>query len=234
MTRINQEKSISGIWVAFLAMTALFSSCQKDYYYDSGLQNGVYNESSLEVLEAQPFFFDSLVQVIHLAAMDDLMNDSSITFFAPTDHSIYKAMSFLNAEMHNKFEDSLRLEDVPAEVWRKFLTRYIFRGKYMLKDITRRDASQLNVYPGMNLESWDGYIMNLGVLFSDYEGTKDVGPRQITITDIGDLADPVKITANVATSDMQTRNGIVHVLDDSHDFGFSVFAFEALVEEYIQ
>lgn len=230
---MNLEKRSSCILGVLLVMITIFSSCRKDYYYDSGLQNGLYSESGLALLGKQPFFFDSVVKVIHLAGMDNIISDSTITFFAPTNHSIYKAMNALNTDMHNKFEDSLRLEDVPQEVWQRFLSRYIFRGKYMLKDITRRDPSQLNVYPGMNLESWDGYIMNLGVLFSDYEGTKDVGPRRVTITDIGDLANPVKITAVVATSDMQVKNGIIHVLDDSHDFGFSVIAFKSLVDEYI-
>lgn len=233
MTITCQKKTISGIWLAFIAIAGFLTSCKKDYYRDSGLQNGIYAQSSLAVLEAQPFFFDSLVTIIHLAAMEDLVSDSTTTFFAPTDHSIYKAMSFINTEMHSQFEDSLRLEDIPAEVWQKFLSHYIFRGKYLLKDIPRRDPTQLNVYPGMNLESWDGYIMNLGVLFSDYAGTKDVGPRRVTITDIGDLANPVNITVNVATSDMQTNNGIIHVLADSHDFGFSVAAFSTLVKQYL-
>lgn len=230
---MNPGKVSSHTLVVLLGMIVIFSSCRKDYYYDSGLQKGVYAESVLTVLQKQPFFFDSVVKVIHLAAMDNIISDSAITFFAPTDHSIYKAMNALNTDMHNSFQDSLHLEDVPQEVWQRFLSRYIFRGKYMLKDITRRDPSQLNVYPGMNLESWDNYIMNLGVVFSDYEGTKDVGPRRVTITDIGDLANPVKITAVVATSDMQTKNGIIHVLDDSHDFGFSIVGFKTLVEEYI-
>lgn len=220
--------------VFLLIACGIFTSCQKHYYDDTGLQNGVYNESSLEFLQQQPFFFDSVVTVIHLAGMDQILSDSTITFFSPTNHAIARTMDIVNSVRHSNFEDSLRLEDVPQEVWRKFLSRYVFRGKYMLKDIARRDPAQLNVYPGMNMESYDGYIMNLGVLFSDYNDTKDVGPRQVTITDIGDLANPVGITNNVATSDLQTKNGIIHVLDDLHFFGFSSGNFAQVVEQYVQ
>ena len=219
--------------LAILLLAGTFTACKKDYYKDSGLQKGVYSESALAFLQERPFFFDSLVTVIHLAGMDSVLEDSTITFFAPTNQAIAKAMNQINSERYSNFQDSLRLQDIPQEIWRKFLSHYIFREKYMLKDIARGDPSQLNVYPGMNLESWDGYIMNLGVVFSDYNGTKDVGPRQVTITDIGDLANPNNITSNVATSDLQTKNGIIHVLDDNHEFGFSVINFASVVSQYI-
>ena len=219
--------------LAILLLAGTFTACKKDYYEDSGLQKGVYSESTLAFLQEQPFFFDSVVTVIHLAGMDSVLEDSTITFFAPTNHAIAKAMNQINSERYSNFKDSLRLQDIPQEIWRKFLSRYIFREKNMLKDIARRNPSQLNVYPGMNLESWDGYIMNLGVVFSNYNGTKDVGPRQVTITDIGDLANPNNITSNVATSDLQTKNGIIYVLDDNHEFGFSVFNFASVVNQYI-
>ncbi len=229
----RSKKIYSGFAIMLLLVIGLFSSCQKDYYEDSGLQNGIYTISTLDFLTKDTFFFDSVVTIIHLADIDHIMADSTITFFSPTDHAIARAMDQLNSERYENFEDSLTLADIPGEVWRKFLFRYIFRGKYMLKDIARRDPIQLDVYPGMNMESWNGYIMNLGVLFSDYEGTKDVGPRTLTLTDIGNLANPKMRTSNVATSDLQTKNGVIHVLDDNHEFGFSASDFVNIVKQYI-
>ena len=230
---MNPNKNLT-YFLAILFFAATFAACKKDYYEDSGLQKGIYSESSLAFLQQRSFFFDSLVTVIQLAGMDPVLEDSSITFFAPTNHAIAKAMNQINKERNSNFKDSLRLQDIPQEIWRKFISHYTFREKYMLKDIARRDPSQLNVYSGMNLESWDGYIMNLGVVFSNYSSTKDVGPRKVTITDIGDLAKPNNVTSSIATSDLQTKNGIIHVLDDNHEFGFSVLKFAALVNQYIQ
>lgn len=219
-----------GGWL--LLMVVLVSACKKEYYDDSGLQKGIYPVSSFDHLNSQPFFFDSLITIIKLAGLEKELKDSTVTFFAPTDFSILKAMNGVNAQRHNDFKDSLRLQDIPADVWRTFLSRYIFRDKYMLKDIARRDPLQLNIFPGMNMESLDGYIMNIGVEFSDYAGTRDVGPRRVTITNMGDLASPAFNTNNVATSDMQTKTGIIHVLDANHTFGFGFFG--DLVAEYIQ
>src|SRR5690625_3356996 len=121
MLRKKTYQSI--IFIALMALSAL-SACNKDYYEDSGLQIGMFKESGLSFLKEKPFYFDSLVVIIHLAELDQVLEDSSITFFAPTDHSIAKTMNGLNAVRHEKFEDSLTLEDIPKEVWRKFLNRY--------------------------------------------------------------------------------------------------------------
>lgn len=220
----------------FLAFvfTLSLASCSKDYYQDSGLQSGVYKGTSFEFLNEKPFFFDTLVNVIELAEMKPVISDSTVTFFAPTNNAIRKAMNALNANRYNDFKDSLKLSDVPAEVWRKFLSRYIIREKFMLKDIPRRDLSQPSVYPGMNIESFDGYIMNLGVEFSDYNGTKDVGPRKVMFSSVGELGAPDNITTGVATSDIQTSNGIIHILNEDHVFAFDVSSFVKTVEDYIE
>lgn len=217
-----------------LLIALVLLSCQKDYYRDSGLQKGVYTISSYEFLQTQPFFFDTLVQVIKLAGLESELRDSTNTFYAPTDHAIQKAMNVIHAVRYNDFKDTLRLEEVPGEVWRKYLSRYIIRDKYMLKDITRYDPLQRKLYGGMNIESLDGYIMHQGVIFSDYSGTKDVGPRKLVFTSIGDLASPFYMESQVATSDLQTKNGIVHVLDDNHVWGFNASDFAETVQEYIK
>jgi uncharacterized surface protein with fasciclin (FAS1) repeats len=219
-------------WLLLIAVVLL--SCKKEYYRDSGLQKGVYPISSYEFLQTQPFFFDTLVQVIRLAGLENELRDSTVTFYAPTDHAIQKAMNFIHAIRYDDFKDTLRLDEVPGEVWRKYLSRYIIHDKYMLKDILRYDPLQKKLYGGMNIESLDGYIMHQGVVFSDYNGTKDVGPRTLKFSMIGDLSQPFWWESTVATSDLQTKNGIVHVLDDNHFFGFQSGDFVTTVLEYIK
>ncbi|CAL1519832.1 fasciclin domain-containing protein [Chitinophaga sp. MM2321] len=217
-----------------LALAVWLTACKKDYYNDTGLQKGVFPGSSYEFLQSQPYFFDTVATVIQLAGLENVLRDSTITFFAPTDYSVQMAMAIVNSDRHANFKDSLQLADIPSEVWRKYLSRYIFRDKFMLKDIPRFMSSQPEVYPGMNMESWQGYIMNLGVLFSDYNGTRDVGPRQVMIADMGSLDNPVYNISLVATSDLQTKNGVIHVLDANHQLGFNPFDFAATVREYLQ
>lgn len=234
MTATQSLKRTGWLMGLLLLLAAGFSACKKDYYKDSGLQQGKFAGSSFEYLQTKPYYFDTLVTIVQLAGLESVLRDSSVTFFAPTDYSVKVAMNIINAERYNQFQDSLKLQEVPGEVWRKFLSRYIFRDKYMLKDVPRYDPDQRELYPGMNMESWQGYVMNLGVMFSDYNGTHDVGPRSLLLRDIGDLGNPQNVSAQIASSDMQTRNGIVHVLNSDHILGFNPFAFASLVKEYLK
>jgi uncharacterized surface protein with fasciclin (FAS1) repeats len=218
-----------------VALMVLALSCKKDdYYKDSGKQIGVYDIGAYDFLKARPYFFDTLVNIIDSAGLQEVLQKESVTFFAPTNNAIKKAMDVLNSARYAQDLDSIYIRDIPGDIWKRFLSHYIFRGRYMLKDIARRDKLQLPVFPGQNMESYNGYIMNLGVQFSDYNSTKDVGPRTVVITAIGDLANPVNITNLVATSDLQCKNEVVHVLDADHYFGFDPFAFTQAVMDYWQ
>lgn len=218
-----------------LLAAVLLGACKKEgYYKNGGLQNGQLDMNSYQFLQSKPVYFDSVVAIIDAAGMKDMLSKNNVTFFAPHNYSLLKAMNLLNSVRYNKNQDSLHIEDIPGEIWQKFLLRYTFTGKYLLKDIARRDIRMLQVYPGQYLESAGGYLMNLGVQFSDYSGTKDVGPRQVQITDVGDFSNPANITANVGSSDIQTTNGVVQVLDGNHGFGFNMMAFVTAVQDYFQ
>lgn len=227
------KKHILSILPGLLALF-LLAACKKDYYQDGGLQKGKLDISSYAYLQSQPVYFDSVVTIINAAGLQDMLSKENVTFFAPHNFAILKAMNLLNAARYAQNQDSLHLEDIPGDIWRQFLLRYTFRDKYMLKDIARRDGEMLQVYPGQYMETVNGYIMNLGVQFSDYSGTKDVGPRQVQITDIGDFTNPVNITGIVGSSDIQTTNGVVHVLNGEHTFSFNAMAFVRAVQDYFQ
>lgn len=235
MITAKQLPAKTGSLILLLLILAVsFSACKKEYYNDSGLQQGRFAGSSFEYLQSKPYFFDTLVTIVKLAGLESVLRDSTVTFFAPGDYSVKKTMDVINTERYQNFQDSLTLTEVPAEIWRKYLSRYIFRDKYMLKDVPRFLYAELDLYPGMNIESWEGYVMNMGVQFSDYNGTRDVGPRTLMLMDVGTLEHPANIVSIVASSDMQTNNGVVHVLNTDHVLGFDSQAFAALVKEYLK
>jgi len=75
--------------------------------------------------------------------------------------------------------------------------------------------------------------MNVGVVYGDANGVKYVGPRQILYSYIYDITVSDLKNAYVATSDIQPKNGVVHVLRmTDHDFGFDrrLFALKAIEE----
>ena len=63
----------------FLFMT----SCSKDdYYQDGGIAQAEFDGSILAYLETKPVLFDSIVQVIKLAGLEETFQQEEFTFFA--------------------------------------------------------------------------------------------------------------------------------------------------------
>lgn len=215
---------------ALLVITA-FSACQKesDYYLESGLANPYFEGSVMDYLHAKPFYFDSVAQVANLAGMDSILANDSVTFFAPTDRSILRLVERTNDELYRLRYDTIQtLQDVPANIWRKYLSRYIFHGINKLKDYPQVDYSRRANYPGQGYISWDGTPMNIGVIYHDVNGVEYAGYRQLSIAYIRDLSDPTDNweVAEVASCNILTNNGVVHVLSDEHTyFGFSESEF---------
>ena len=205
------------------------SACKKDYYLDSGLANPYFKGNVVDYLNAQPFYFDSVAAVVKLSGMEDIFKSDTITFFAPTDHSIQNLVVLCNSALYSSGYDTIRtLQDIPPEIWRKYLSIYLFHGANQLKDYPQIDYNILVNYPGQTYYSWDMQPMNIGVVYNDEQGVKYVGYRQLSISYIPDAAAPMSgwTTSYVASCNILTDNGVVHVLNDGHTFfGFDVNKF---------
>lgn len=215
-----------GFLVAAAVLLVGLSACQKekDYYLDSGLANPYFKGSVVDYLQSKPFYFDSVSNIIQLAGMDSIFRTDTVTFFAPTDRSVLRLIEQTNNDLYYGGYDTIRaLTDVPASLWRKYLTRYLFHGANHLKDYPQIDYDLLNSYPGQGYLSWDRTPMNIGVIYNDVNDVKYAGYRQLSIAYIPDISEPTSnwILALVASSDIQTNNGTVQVLSDAHQyFGF--------------
>ena len=225
MRRLTPTKS----FLLPLLLVVLFAgnSCQKEnsYFKNSGLANPYFKGSIVDYLDANPFYFDSVALVVRLAGLDSVVAGDTVTFFAPTDRSIMRLVKFLNAALYQFQYDTIRtLSDVPENIWRKYLGRYIFHGANQLRDYPQIDYDLRVTYPGQAYLSWNKTPMNIGVVYNDQNGVKYVGYRQLSISYIPDVSNPMNfwITAFVASSNILTDNGVVHVLSDDHTyFGFS-------------
>lgn len=205
------------------------SSCQKDYYKDSGIHDPHYNGTVLDYLKSRPDLFDTLVQVIHLAGMDDVFQHNTITFFAPADSSIEKSLDLLNMQLYMEGEDTVsELSQISPEVWRAELSLYLFEGKHLLDDYPQLDINAKPAFPGQYYTSYDGRSMNIGVIYYDAGGVQYAGYRQLVISYIPSLSSPLDAwyTTQVASVNIQPTNGVIHALRYSdHFFGFSVMDF---------
>lgn len=224
-----KKYTLQGTLLLVIALTG-FSSCKKDnYYLDSGLANPYFDGTVVDYLNAKPFYFDSVAAIVKLAGMEDIFTSDTVTFFAPTDYSIQNLIKATNSSLYSGGFDTIRtLQDVPPEIWRKYLSIYLFHGANQLKDYPQIDYSLLINFPGQTYYSWDNQPMNIGVIYNSDNGVKYVGYRQLSISYIPDAAAPTAnwSTSLVASCNILTKNGVVHVLSANHAvFGFGAGKF---------
>lgn len=218
--------------LTFLLLGLIFiSSCSKDdYYEDGGLAEAEFDGSILEYLETKPVLFDSIVEVIKLAGLEETFLHEEFTFFAPSDPDIKSLIGesrrygLNNSLFYSGLDTIENLADIDSAIWRKHLLKYMFTGKKRLEDYPQIDFSLLNTYPGQNYLSFAGNVTNIGVEFQDvvqYDGAgneisrlKYKGYRQLYLTYYPDESDPDRyLSYPVSTSDIQPTNGVIHVLN---------------------
>lgn len=202
----------------------MLSACNKDkYFYDTGVHKAEFNGSVLDYLKSKPMYFDTLVNIINLAGMNDVYAKENITFFAPPNSLIGKSVKALNTYLKVNGRDTVsQLGQVKPEVWREMLALYTFKGRYRLKDYPQLDLMSILAFPGQgytgygNLEESQNRTMNIGVVHNDAAGVKYAGYRQLVLSYIPDFSKPLELTqlnsAQVASSDIAPTNGIIHVL----------------------
>lgn len=222
--------------LVFTCLAMLTQACKKDYYVDGGRANPHYNGTIYDYLTEKKLYFDTIKQIIDLAGMKDMMTSDTITFFAPTDDVIRVAMNDLNAERYATMKDSVKLSDLGPEVWRKFLSMYILKGKRVAGTFPRVNPENISAFPGINYIMLDGYILNIGLEYTSYNGVEAVGPRILTVTDV--TFDPTNFRNNprvrVVSSDIQPKNGVIHALNISHYFGFRRYEFTRIAGDYLK
>jgi len=224
---MNLIKTLKTGIFGLLTIFFLVHCSDNSYLQDGGTSNPHYDGTVLDYLNSRPDYFTKLVEIIHLTGMEDVFTDSTITFFAPTDYSIDKSLTFLNSYLYHAGNDTVSdLSQISADVWKNYLTLYLIHDKYLLKDIPQMDTTAMNVYGGQAYVSYNGRPMNIGVVYHDENGVKYAGYRQLFYSYIYDFTTNDLINAHVATSDIQPTNGVVHVLRFyDHYFGFNVNNF---------
>jgi hypothetical protein len=208
------------------------SGCKKDEYFENtGTHTANFPGTVLDYLKSRPTYFDSVTKIIQLAGMTDVFSKEDITFFAPADSCVNATIASLNKALAGQGTKQVtRLEQIKPEVWREFLSRYVFKGKKSMNDYPQIDASNLSAFPGQIYASYDGLIMNIGVSYSDAGGVKYAGYRQLQISFIPSPSTPRDYSswysAQVASVNIAPTNGYVHVLRyPAHFFGFSSSQF---------
>lgn len=231
---INQY--IKPILYCSVLLTMMVASCKQDeYYVDGGKSDPVFKGNMMQYLESNPKF-DTIAQIVKLAGMEEAFKNEELTFFAPTDEVIRQTIGDyssggLNRSLFSQGKDTIKvLADVQPEIWRKYLNRYLFKGKMTLKDYPQLDFNLKPLYPGGFYRGYNRDLANIGVVFNSVNGVRYIGYRQLSYSYIPDPATPdYFIPAAVASSDIQPSNGVIHVLavatGDNYFIGETLVSF---------
>ncbi|HKG04986.1 MAG TPA: hypothetical protein VKB19_00935 [Pedobacter sp.] len=220
-------KYIKPVAICSALLVMMFASCKNDdYYQDGGKAEPKFNGNIMQYLESNPAKFDTIVQIIKLADLEGVLSNEEVTFFCPTDEVIRRTIGTVNRVLDDPYKGQLNqylfdlgkdtianFSDVPSNIWRKYLMRYIFKGKNVLKDYPQLDFGLTQLYPGGFYRGYNDDLSNIGVVYNSTNGVAYTGYRQLSISFIRDSSTPeLSISAAVATSDVQPSNGVVHVL----------------------
>ncbi|WP_437918979.1 discoidin domain-containing protein [Sphingobacterium sp. LRF_L2] len=195
-----------------------FISCKKDGgYYNNELKPVLFDGTTYEYLKSKTGIYDSLIKVIDRIGMQTVLSDSLITLFAPTNESFRLAIENLNNTRRNADQPLENLANVEYEQLDTMLSQYIIRG--------RVTGDSLFLQDGMSLADFKyGYPMHGKLTDSYSSGYISGGPALIEFSDTK-RSQFVRdwVTTTSASINIETKNGMVHVLTADHVFGFNDF-----------
>ncbi len=203
---------MKNVLIAIILLIIILPSCEEDYFLDGGLANGELNMSTYDFIKSRPDMFEKLLWIIDNNNLKDKINKEGSTFFPPQDGSI---VAYLEARQ----VESVQLEKLPqAEIDTLAMNveLYLFPFEVMRKDL----STNMKEYVSIN-----DNLMGITLFVQPYQEIPGFGPSHIILTGpvrpVKDSQTGIRRAAIVATSDLESTNGVVHVLKHTgHIFGF--------------
>lgn len=216
---MKKKNSFIYKWLVFCVFV-LSTSCAKDAgYYNPPATNSKFNGTTLDYLKSKPGVFDSMLVALRRTGLEETLSDSAITLFAVTNPGFQLALTNLN--------NIRRINDRPAEYLLSIngahldtmVTQYIIRGVYPADSMTRQDGIYMNSVRY-------GYPTHARLINAASSGYITGGPKIVQFSDTK-RSQFVRdwVTTTTGSNNIETDNGIVHVIEADHIFGFDDFIF---------
>ena len=203
----------------FLFLLFLVSGCAKDKgFYDQSLQKVKFDGTMMDYLSSKPGVFDSLIKVVKRTQIDKMLNDSTnITLFAPTNSSFQLAIQNLYNTRKESDKMMEYLSNLEYNHLDTMMSQYVVRGFYSSDSMVTKDG--ILIY-----DFRYNRRMNAKLTTATSSGFKDGGPEIIEFSDTKNSQfNRNWITSSTASINIETTNGMIHVLSPSHIFGFNDF-----------
>jgi hypothetical protein len=177
--------------------------------------------STYDFLQQQGALYDTLLLLIDRVHLTDTLKNQQVTFFVPQDNSIQTAIRNVNFARKGLGDaGNWTLDSIPVAVWDSLLRRYIVRGIV--------NADSLRYADGSDLVSLYGHVMNGKNSGTNASGEVNGGTQLLLYSDKNDSRFAkdwsIAYTQNV---DVKTKNGMMHILESRHVFGFTSFVGKA-------
>lgn len=205
---------------AVILMVIFLSSCTKYNYIDGGKANGIHDCTMWEYFHTDSYDWDSTIIMIEHAGLKSVFDGTGeykqITFFGLTNHSIRRYL------LDNGYD---KVTDIPVGICQNVIQKLVYPERLMLGDVPRGNRIQSGGGEDSGFTEYDGMVCNClrGSLFlwtqrMSYNNVEDTGEVALYIASRNE-----KGTRNerVASTDIQTTNGVVHSLN--YDFRFQNF-----------
>ena len=205
---------------AIVVMVLCLCSCTKYNYINGGTANGIHDCTMWEYFHTNSYDWDSTVVMIEHAGLKSLFDGTGeykqITFFGLTSNSILRYM------LENNYE---RVTDIPVGKCQDIIQKLVAPKRIMLNDVPRGNRIQ----SGVGIES--AFVEYDGLVFDCIRGSLFLWTQRMAYNDIEDTGEIALYIASrnqdgtrnerVASTDIQTTNGVVHSLN--YDFRFRNF-----------
>ena len=211
------KKNLNIIAIALVLLAGSLMSCQEDYYFDGGLSEGKLNVTTYDFLVEKQRYFDTLLWVIDENNLKDLVNAENSTFFAPQNGAFKLFIDKLELDPVPK-----SLDELPASVKD---TLGLLLKKYMIsEEVMRADIPEKGKIETTNA---NGEIVSVFFATSPRGGIPGFGPSSVVysapvlIPNINTgVPEEQERFSIMSTTDLESTNGVVHVVSVSYTFGF--------------
>ncbi|AYD48518.1 hypothetical protein [Arachidicoccus soli] len=222
--KVKSLISIVTFGVVILWAILANAGCKKTespyYKYQNNTTN--FNGSIYEFLQAQNGVFDSLLKVIDSVPglKDSLSTETGLTFFAAPNNCFANALQNLNLNLAAYNLPPKYLSDIDTTPdMDTLVSRYLFNGLYPTDSLIKYGDAGV-IVPSFRY----AYGMNLAYQRNTATGFQNGGPQFINFTDLhNSLSASFWVTVPTISVNIKANNGIIHILTDTHSFGFNDF-----------
>lgn len=222
------------LMVMLLSVVTLLQSCGKEQGYNETPDiNSSTALNTYDYLKSKPGVYDSLLMLIDKLGLQDVLKKENVTVFAVSNPSFQTALKNLNDARKLKDYESLNLATILSGIPKvveetgkakadsanldSMVTRYIIKDKFLSADLSVGDGKDFYSYSS-------NFKMHGKRAYADAQGLVNGGPEYIEFSNTKGSAFKANwSSASTSSVNIQTKNGIIHLLSANHVFGFDEF-----------